>query len=141
MNEEEYKRLVALDPRAADLLQFVSGSHRNKPFYRAKRDYNAKLSDALRKQRVVFSEAAMSAYGEKGLRQVNGVLMPVASERVQQRLKGKSFSDVSPFSRSAQLTISKINAKLSTREEKWKKLMKDLKEAMSEFGKALEVQG
>jgi hypothetical protein len=108
MNEEEFEKLRRLNPALAALLQFVSASLRNKPYYRAPKDYAAPLSLAQAKHRLAFTESAMSVRGATGLKAVNGMPMPPACKKIQENLGGKRFGPTGPFSKTTQYTIDKI---------------------------------
>jgi len=133
MNETEYQTLVKEVPAARGRLEFVSGSYRNMPFRRFKRDRNKPLTRAELKHRIAFDEASFGVLGAKGLRDVDGTRMPAGARAVRDQLKGKTFTDLTPSQKrlqSAKMRLGKVRKveapKLSQQEvlkqwDYWKK--------------------
>jgi len=90
LDESEYHALIQKDPAVVDLLQHVQGSWRNRDFYRVIPYTNVKPKPGQVRSRLLFSETAYNAFGQRGLRahpeEPNP--LPVAAVAVKARMRG-----------------------------------------------------
>jgi len=126
MNQEEFAILIKRYPHAQAQLEFNSGSSKNKPYWKFKRDRSKGLTDAEREHRIAFSEANFGVFGIHGLREVNGVRMPAGARAVQDQLGGKRFAELSASEKRLQHARKRLEAsapRLSQKEvlKQWQK--------------------
>jgi hypothetical protein len=95
MLQAEYEIFIKEHPEAKPLLEFHRASRTHRAYWKFRRDYSKDLTDAEKKHRIAFSEANSSVFEEKGLRLVNGEMMPAGARAVQDQLKGKQFTELS----------------------------------------------
>jgi hypothetical protein len=108
MNEQEYQTLIKEFPAAKNMLEFNSGSWRNRPYWKFRRDFNKPLTLAEARHRLNFILANHEIYGQQGLKPLDGVPMPVACSKLRERLKGKTFGDLTPSEKRLQSAKMKL---------------------------------
>jgi len=96
MHQQEFETLVKEFPAAPTMFEFNSGSWRNGPYWKARRDRSKPLTNAEVKQQLAFFDADFEVIGQKGLKLLDGVPMPPACIKLRERLGGKTFTDLTP---------------------------------------------